>query len=252
MHQWFDSPPGRYLLEWEQARFDESVVDAFGYHGLQLGMPMLDGLRANRMPHRWLAIAYPELLGTGTLPPELMADPVALPFPEASVDLLLMPHTLELSVDPHAALREAARVLVPEGKVVISGLNPVSLWAMRQGRARLYQRLGRGRLYLPEAGETIGHWRLRDWLRLLGFELDSLEFGCYRPAVSSEKWLNRFGWMDAVGERAWPIFGAAYFAVAVKRVPGMRLMDPGFKPVAARVGAPATVANRRASKLRSD
>ena len=245
MHQWFDSPPGRYLLEWEQARYDEAVVDAFGYHGLQVGMPLLDGLRANRMPHRWSAIAHPDLLGAGPAP-QLLADPIALPFPESCIDLLLLPHTLELSDDPHAALREAARVLVPEGRVVISGLNPVSLWAMRQARARLYRRLGHGKLYLPDGGEVIGHWRLRDWLRLLGFEVESLQFGCYRPAVRSERWLNRFGWMDPVGARAWPIFGAAYFVVAVKRVHGMRLLEPAWRTSPQRAGAQVPVANRNA------
>lgn len=245
MHQWFDSPPGSYLLEWEQARYDEAVVDAFGYHGLQLGMPRLDGLRANRMPHRWRALAHPELLGAGPAP-ELLADPVALPFPESSIDLLLLPHTLELSHDPHGTLREAARVLVPEGKLVISGLNPVSLWAWRQARARWYRRVGWGSLYLPDGGEVIGHWRLRDWLRLLDFEVESLEFGCYRPAVRSARWLDRFAWMDAVGARAWPIFGAAYFVVAVKRVPGMRLLEPAWRTGAKHAGAQVPVANRSA------
>jgi hypothetical protein len=61
MHRWFESPPGRYLLAWEQARIDEAVADMFGYHSLQVGMPLLDGLRANRMPHRWRALdAWPE------------------------------------------------------------------------------------------------------------------------------------------------------------------------------------------------
>ncbi|MCL5741913.1 MAG: SAM-dependent methyltransferase, partial [Betaproteobacteria bacterium] len=50
LHHWFNSPPGRYLLAWEQERFDEAVADIFGYHGLQIGIPMLDGLRANRIP----------------------------------------------------------------------------------------------------------------------------------------------------------------------------------------------------------
>ncbi|MCB1998263.1 MAG: SAM-dependent methyltransferase, partial [Rhodoferax sp.] len=50
---WLQSPPGRYLLAWEQDRLDRDVADAFGFHALQLGMPELDGLRANRMPHRW-------------------------------------------------------------------------------------------------------------------------------------------------------------------------------------------------------
>jgi exo-beta-1,3-glucanase (GH17 family) len=37
------------------------VTDLFGFHALQLGLPDLAGLRANRMPHRWLASdAHPD------------------------------------------------------------------------------------------------------------------------------------------------------------------------------------------------
>ena len=171
LHHWFGTPPGRYLLAWEQERYDELVADIFGYHALQLGMPGLQALRANRMPHRWLALGADEAQGVPPaegaadqgVPPALLAEAVALPFAEASLDLVALPHTLELSVDPHAALREVYRVLVPEGRTVISGLNPWSLWGLRQGRARLYQRLnGGGQPYLPDVGEFISPGRLRD------------------------------------------------------------------------------------------
>ena len=46
----------------------------------------------------------------------------------------------------------------------------------------------------------------------------------YRPPVGSQKWLSRFAWMDGAGDRWWPVFGAVYFVVAVKRVRGMRLV----------------------------
>jgi len=52
---WFRTPPGQALLRWEQAHFDAAVADVFGYHALQLGLPEIDALAANRMPHRWLA-----------------------------------------------------------------------------------------------------------------------------------------------------------------------------------------------------
>ncbi|RYF26009.1 MAG: SAM-dependent methyltransferase [Comamonadaceae bacterium] len=247
LHHWFDSPPGRYLLAWEQDRYDELVADLFGYHALQVGMPGLQGLRANRMPHRWLALGAAEALlvpgqagraGASAEGPfaSLLADPVALPFADASLDLVLLPHALELSVDPHVALREVERVLVPEGKVVISGLNPLSLWGVRQRRERLYQRVGLGgSLYLPDVGEFIAPGRMRDWLRLLSFEVETVSFGCYRPAVRQMRWLDSFEWMDALGARWWPILGAAYVVVAVKRVHGMRLLSPSWRT--ARKGA---------------
>ena len=245
LHEWFETPPGQYLLDWERARFDEAVADIFGYHGLQLGLPSLDVLQANRMPHRWLAIdeGGPESLHPTPLPAALVTDFSALPFPAASLDLVALPHTLELARDPHTALREVERVLVPEGRVVLSCLNPASLWGLAQRRARLYQRMGFGTSYLPEAGEFLGYWRLRDWLRLLGFEVETVHFGCYRPAVRSQQWLERHAWMDRAGPRWWPILGSAYFIVAVKRVHGMRLMSPGWKPVRVLANAPVSVAN---------
>lgn len=258
LHHWFDSPPGRYLLAWEQECYDAMVADLFGYHSLQLGMPWLDGLRANRMQHRWLALGAAEALlhpgeideGAPPIVPALLADPVALPFEDQSLDLVLLPHTLELSADPHAALREVHRVLVPEGRVVISGLNPLSLWGLRQRRARLYQRLGGGgELYLPDVGEFIAPGRMRDWLRLLNFDMEGAHFGCYRPAARSAGWLDRFEWMDRAGARWWPILGAGYVLVAVKRVHGMRLLAPAWRKSAPAVAAaPVPAAPRQAAR----
>jgi SAM-dependent methyltransferase len=241
LHQWLQTPAGRYLLEWERAQVDAAVADIFGYHAVQLGAPALQGLRANRMPHQWLAAeqALPDLAQ-----PALLTDFSALPFSNSSIDLVVMPHTLESSRDPHATLREVSRVLVPEGRVVICGLNPLSLWGLRQQRGHLYRRFGMGSLFLPEGGEFIGYWRLRDWLRLLGFDVEVGHFGCYRPAVDSEAWLNRWEWMDRAGPQWWPILGSAYFLVAVKRVRGMRLMGPAWKAAPVRAGQPVSVASR--------
>ncbi len=260
---WFQTPPGRYLLAWEQAQFDATVADFFGFHALQLGLPELDALQANRMPHRWLAQS-PDLTArlarssdthvadcyaAGAKRAALMVDFAALPFPANSLDLVVLPHALELNVDPHATLREVERVLVPEGRVVITGLNPASLWGLRQRRARLYQRLGLGELYLPQNGEFIGYWRMRDWLRLLSFEVETGRFGCYRPSVGSEKWLKRFAWMDRAGDRWWPIFGSVYFLVAVKRVRGMRLLGPTWKAAPSLAGNPVSVTNSLTHRL---
>jgi SAM-dependent methyltransferase len=239
---WLTTPPGQYLLAWEQERLDHAVADVFGFHALQLGLPEVDTLRANRMPHRWVAsdgAVAPEPLTlppptsdvtlspeAGALPVALHCEPESLPFPDQALDLVVMPHTLELAADPHRALAEVARVLRPEGRVVIVGLNPTSLWGLRQrlGRARLKLPGGHRSLFLPRAGEFIGYWRLRDWLRLLDFEVEAGRFGCWRPPMASQRWLGRFAWMDSLGSHWWPVLGAVYCLVAVKRVRGMRLV----------------------------
>ena len=244
MQQWFETPPGRYLLDWERSEFDRAVGDIFGYHALQLGLPELDALAANRMPHKWLALSEPRAV-EASVKPALVTDFAALPFEENSIDLVVLPHSLELNLDPHTTLREVERVLVPEGKVVVCCLNPASLWGLRQRRAHVYRRLGIGELFLPDAGEFIGYRRLRDWLRLLGFEVEASSFGCWRPAFASEKWLQRFAWMDPVGAHSWPFFGAVYFIVAVKRVRGVRLLGAPWKKPKAIAAAPVPLAHRR-------
>jgi SAM-dependent methyltransferase len=248
LERWLGTPPGQYLLAWEQAKLDEAVPDLFGFHALQLGLPELEGLRANRMPHRWLG--GDSAAGGGAA---LRCDFDALPFPDHSLDLVVLPHTLELARDPHLTLHEVERVLMPEGRLVILGFNPASLWGLRQRLGRLRQRLGgRGPLFLPRAGEFIGYRRLRDWLRLLSFEVEGGRFGCYRPALASERWLERFRWMDNTGDRWWPVLGGVYFLVAVKRVRGMRLVglvrNERVKPKA----APAVAAQRTHTSNKSN
>jgi SAM-dependent methyltransferase len=262
--QWLQTPAGEYLLAWEQRHLDQAVVDLFGFHALQLGLPELAALRANRMPHRWLAVESPPSESTSA--PEVPEDlqsrgdrrvaviprPAlhchfdALPFDSSSLDLVVLPHSLELARDPHLALREVERVLVPEGRVLIVGFNPASLWGARQRLGRLRQRLTHGPerdLFLPRAGEFIGYRRLRDWLRLLSFEVEAGRFGCYIPPVRTARWVSRFAWMERAGDRWWPVFGALYYIVAVKRVRGMRLVGLIRKEARLKaVAAPAPVA----------
>ena len=251
MPEWFETPPGRYLLAWEQVEFNQAVSDIFGYHALQMGLPELDTLQANRMPHKMLALSELEWPSAPPQKSVLVTEFSALPFEANSLDLVVLPHSLELSIDPHATLREVERVLVPDGRVVICCLNPASLWGLRQKRSHLYRRLGFGEVFLPESGRFISYRRLRDWLRLLGFEVETGSFGCYRPSLSSEQWLNRYDWMDRVGERWWPIFGAVYFLVAVKRVRGVRLIgrlwQPAISASAATAPVPVPLAQRGGS-----
>ncbi|AGX87691.1 class I SAM-dependent methyltransferase [Candidatus Symbiobacter mobilis] len=257
MQHWLQAPAGQYVLAWEQAQLDAAVANAFGFHALQLGFPELDGLRANRMAHRWLAVSQLSLqagvsdrsdrIPEGILErmseriPDVVTDFAALPFPANSLDLVILPHTLERATDPHGVLREVARVLVPEGVAVLTGFNPVSLWGLRE--ARVPRRRWLPRAPSAEVMEFIGSLRLRDWLGLLSLEVRAEHFGCYRPMCSSMSWLRRLAWMDRAGERWWPILGAVYCLVAVKRVRGMTLLQPGWKPAVSLVGARAVSRN---------
>ena len=53
--QWYASPAGQHLRQWEQARCDQAVGDCFGYHALQIGSEHLPLLRNSRIQQRWVA-----------------------------------------------------------------------------------------------------------------------------------------------------------------------------------------------------
>ena len=229
---WSQTPCGRYLLAWEQAQCDAAVADVFGYIALQCGLPELDALAANRMPTRVRAL----LDGGGTqAQAEHHVVRVAhfedLPFDAQSLDLVVLPHVLECAPDPHQILREVDRVLRPEGRVMVIGFNPVSFWGARQLVPRALRRP-----FLPCPGPFIAVPRLRDWLKLLGYGIERGRYGCYRPPCRTQRWLDRWAFLEHAGDRWWPILGSVYTLSAVKRVRGMRLIGPAWKKPAAANG----------------
>jgi SAM-dependent methyltransferase len=209
--QWFETPLGRYLLEREFAYLDGVVADLFGFNAIQIGLVEFDFLRASRIPLRCRVGA--------SGPVQLHCDPEFLPIAANSVDLCLLPHALEFASNPHQILREVQRVLMPEGHLIVAGFNPWSLWGIRRT-------LKRGEAHFPWCGRFINLPRLKDWLALLGFEVAGGRMSCYAPPFSREQWLGRFRFMEAAGDRWWPIGGGVYFVDAVKRVPGVRVITP--------------------------
>lgn len=222
--EWFDTPPGQYALRWEQAQFDAVVADVFGYHAVQIGLAQLDFLRANRMPFKaYVGDLLPEPDVAARWQACALAHAQALPFATQSIDLLILPHAFECTDSPHEILREVERVLVPEGRVVISGFNPWSLWGARN-------RIPGMQPWLPHPpAAQVSLARMKDWLKLLSFEVDRGRFGCYAPACRSDIWLQRWQFMEAAGDRWWAVCGAVYVVSAVKRVTGMRLIGPAWK-----------------------
>lgn len=207
---WFSTPLGAYVLDREHAYFDQAVADVFGYNAIQLGRPGTDFLRASRIAYRCRVDA-----AAGG---DLVSDFRDLPLATNSVDLVLLPHVLEFNANPHQILREVARVLVPEGHVVLSCFNPWSLWGARRWLAANGD--------YPWCGHFINLPRMKDWLALLGLEIDGGQMSCYVPPCAQDKWLRRFGFMESAGDRWWPIAGGVYFLQAVKRVRGLRLIMP--------------------------
>ncbi len=239
---------GSYVREWEQMRLDALTADIFGFNAIQIGLPQIDALRANRMPNKWLSdtlvpVDFPSSTST---PLVVVHDFAELPFASQSLDLVVLPHVLEFAEEPHQVLREVERVLIPEGQVIICGFNPASMWGARQITGRLT-----GAHFLPQHGEFISMPRIKDWMKLLDLGVNRGHFGCYAPPFQKEKWLNRFTFMEKAGDRWWPYLGAVYIVQAIKRVKGMRLIGPAWSHQTARLpqGVPATNRMRKSRKM---
>ena len=218
--RWLESPPGRALLSLEQAWLNERLQDSFGYRALQIGPSALDALEMNRMPCRARVSFYqPQPMAAGAN--QLVCLPEALPIESESTDLIVMAHCLELISQPHDLLREAERVLIPDGRIVILGFNPFSLWALHRPTATTR--------FPPVEGHWLSLSRIKDWCRLLGLAPEAGACGLYRPLVASETWWQRWGWLESAGGRWWPGLGAVYLLVAVKRREGLRMMRAGWK-----------------------
>ncbi len=239
LRHWFESEPGRSLLHEELRCVGGVLPDLFGYHLVQLGqLSDIDLLVSSRIAHRVVCDIGSGAATTGNAQCRCSAE--ALPLAMDSVDVMLLPHVLEFSPQPHQVLRETERVLIGDGHVVITGFNPWSLW----GLTRLM--LGwQGRI--PWCGHFMGTTRIKDWLRLLGFEVLHSRCHFFRPPLRSTRMIQRLAFMERPGELYWPVLGAFYIIVAVKRVipvtpvaqgwrHGRRLLTPGLTEPSTRNG----------------
>lgn len=236
LDEWLQSAQGRYVLSREQSFFDRSVSDIFGFNALQLGWCEHDFLRASRMP---LRMRVGDANGAAV---RLCAE--ELPVASESIDLLILPHGLEFSAQPHQILREVERVLIAEGSVLISGFNPYSLWGTRRA-------FGSKKNY-PWTGDFIAARRLKDWLALLGLVVVQEQFSVHAPPFNLSSSLARCQFMDTAGERWRTVSGGVYFLHAIKRVQGMRLIQPQWNKKGLRRFVPATPKLNKTHKSKNE
>ena len=230
---WLATPLGAYTLARERAWLDKLTPDIFGYHAVQFGLPEFDLLRESRITHR--LVVSPTLAAHATVAAQFHE----LPFEALSVDLCLLPHTLEFADNPHDILREVNRIMRPEGRVVIIGFNPWSLFGVK----RLWSDHR-----MPWCGQFISLVRMKDWLQLLGFEASQGHLTCYIPPVQSTKWQRHWRFMEGAGDRWWGVAGGVYMFEAIKRVKGLRLMAPAWNQSRNKEPKFATVAQSSTSR----
>jgi len=234
-HAWLATPLGAALLEVEQRVLGDALADVFGFELLQIGDwgADVDLCSGARTQHR--CRVGPHVSGARAV----RADFAALPIATGSVEAVLLPHTLEYAPQPHELLREVERVLTGDGHVIACGFNPVGPWGLRHLASR-------GRF--PPTGERLlSERRLRDWLRLLGFEVTDSRRYLFAPP-----WNRRFAarsgrWLDQRGPQLAPPLAAAYLVKARKRVRALTPIRPAWQRAPAVVGGLAEPTSRNAA-----
>ena len=211
LRAWFKTPPGTLIADVERRLLGRFLPDLFGFHLVQLGCHHLDGLLdGSRISHK----VHIDLGHTLNVKADLHCIEDALPLAPNSIDVVVLPHVLEYTVDAHRVLRETERVLIGEGHLVILGFNPWSwfgLWSLVtrwQGRA-------------PWLGHFVGTARVKDWLKLLGFDILHVERHSFRPPMRSERVNRHLAFLEGLGALCWPLLGNGYVIVARKRVEGL-------------------------------
>lgn len=206
---WYRSPLGRELAEQEARCLERMLRDTFGYYLLQIGgnTGLAEAIRASRVRRRILLSATATRYTPGL---QTVAVPERLPIATDSVDLIVLPHTLEFAADAHQVLREAERVLIPEGRLIVFGFNALSLW----GLWRLIRRRQAG---APWCGRFLTPFRVGDWLSLLGFDIEMRDMMMFRPPRQLPL-LRQVSLPDTMKHGFWPLFGGVYAMRAVKRV----------------------------------
>jgi SAM-dependent methyltransferase len=220
---WYRQWPGEMVSKEECRVLGEQVADLFGYQLLQLGSlgPGQDYL-AQCPVRQHIRV---DVCGSGE-PVQLCAKPEQLPIHSGSIDAVILPHTLDFADDPHQVLREVERVLIPEGRLLITGFNPLSLWGLWRLALRL---LRRRHDQVPWCGHFLSYPRLQDWLTLMGFDIERADVRVFRPPLRRMATLGRLGFLERWGQRYWPMLAGVYVIRAVKRVSTLRPVGPVWK-----------------------
>lgn len=180
----------------EQDFFRRAAADLPFQTALQLGRPQWD------LTHGAAVRAGRDCI--------MAAD--ALPFAADSMDLLLLPHGLETPCRA-GVLHEAYRVLAAEGRLVLSGFNPHSVWRL------LYRA---ERKPFPDGGNGIPIGRLKTLWQDAGFEAERTEWlVCWPPADETA---------DAA-KHGWSAAALVYAVVLAKREAGVHPLGGLIAPV---------------------
>ena len=211
LQNWYASAAGQILSNEVQNKLEQVLPALFGYYALQIGAmnDQIDLLSSSKIGHK---IYMMEDRNCGSV----TASSVALPFPADTLDLVVLPHTLDFSTDPHQVLREVHRVLISEGHIIIIAFNPLSMMGLSKLAFLRSKKV-------PWMGHFYSARRLKDWLKLLDFSVLNIDFVGLQPPLQNSRMQQRMQLLNKIGgvglgRYRLGRFGGVQIFVAQKRV----------------------------------
>lgn len=214
LQEWYQQPLGREVGQAVRQQLDQCLPKLFGYHLLHLGIPeQFAWLATSPITHR--IVLTPEW----DTESGVIANETCLPLAENSIDLVVLPHSLAFSPNPQGVLAEVNRILVPEGHVVVIGFNAMSLW----GIWRMWRRFSE---QVPWSGQFISMLCAQRYLRQLGFQIIYGSSFFHRPPLRTQHALNRWQFLETMGQLSISYPGGIYLLVAKKEVSSLMPIKP--------------------------
>lgn len=212
---------GAYVIQQETKVLCNLINNNFFKNILIVGEPKFslieDSLLAERHKSIYQFILHPRLSGddkpSKQTPKSMMiaGRQDKIPIENDSIDMVILPHSLEMMANPHEILRESHRILRAEGKILITGFNDCSLWGLFRLIARIFVKA-------PWKNNFLAVTKLFDWLALLGFDDSTVTYYCYNLPISNQKILNKLVFLEFIGNFMPFPLGNIYTITACKRV----------------------------------
>ncbi len=220
---WFETLYGSYIVNLEAALLRQWLPHLFGYRMVLLGarLPLWDDCM--QQGHIRQRIWMNNVCAPHQLPCDILSSMSALPVRSDCVDLVVLFHALDSAEDPRRLIREVERILIPEGRVIIFGFNPYSLFGV-------WRLLGRRSSRKEMSGHLkVGRSQLKGWLSLLGMEIEKKKYLAFRPPLQKQSALDKVDFMEAAGQKLWSSSGGVYAIQAVKNVATLTPFRPSFQ-----------------------
>lgn len=206
LERWLATPAGEDVFAGQLADSRELATHCGGYRAMLLGVSPRPALLDHAPQLHRFVLAEEAGEGVGTI-----SEFSSLPLPSEVVDLAIMHHVLDFSPWPHEALKEVSRVVLPSGCILVYGFNPLGWPGLGRLPMRLVSANGLWR------SRCLSAWRVSDWLKLLGFQVESVDYGGFKPPLQSRRLLARLGPLERLGRRLGLPLGAYYVIVARKQ-----------------------------------